>query len=90
VRVTCHTSWANKLQFEKISVAAVLEIEHLRTTDPDEYEYDAGKPVDTFWDLGYFDNVAICSPAPTFTALTAYPGTVVRRLYRQGVVSAIS
>jgi ATP-dependent Clp protease ATP-binding subunit ClpC len=23
-------------------------------------------------------------PAPTFTALTVYPGTVVRRLYRQG------
>jgi phage terminase large subunit len=21
--------------------------------------YDASKPVDTFWDLGYFDNVAI-------------------------------
>jgi phage terminase large subunit len=70
-----------------------LEIEHLRATDPDEYEhvyegmcrqavtgavyrnellaadkenricrvpYDASKPVDTFWDLGYFDNVAIC------------------------------
>ena len=69
-----------------------LEIEHLKATDPDEYEYvyegmcrqavagavyknellaahkegrichvpyDASKPVDTFWDLGYFDNVAI-------------------------------
>ena len=30
------------------------------------------------------------SPSPMFTALTAYPGTVVRRLYRQGAVFAIS
>jgi phage terminase large subunit len=69
-----------------------IEIEHLRTTDPDEFEhvyegmcrqsvqgavyrnellaadkerricrvpYDASKPVDTLWDLGYFDNVSI-------------------------------
>ena len=68
------------------------DIEHLKATDPDEYEhvyggmcrqsvagavyrnellaadkegriccvpYDASKPVDTFRDLGYFDNVAI-------------------------------
>ena len=67
-----------------------IEIEYLKATDPDEYEYvyegmcrqavagavyknellaadkegricrvpyAASKPVDTFWDLGYFDNV---------------------------------
>jgi phage terminase large subunit len=81
--------------------------------------YDASKPVDTFWDLGYFDNVAIWlaqsigfefrfidfiqgsqqslqyylrefNLAPTFTVLTAYPGTVVRPLYRPGGVFATS
>ena len=30
------------------------------------------------------------SPAAMFTALTAYPGTVVRRLYRQGGAFATS
>ena len=77
---------------EYLSDELKAEIEHLRKTDPDEYEhvyggmcrqavqgavyknellaadkegricrvpYDASKPVDTFWDLGYFDNVAI-------------------------------
>jgi len=77
---------------EYLSDELRAEIEHLRATDPDEYEhvyegmcrqavtgavyknellaadkegricrvpYDASKPVDTFWDLGYFDNVAI-------------------------------
>jgi hypothetical protein len=78
---------------------------------------DASKPADTFWDLGYSDNVSIWlaqsigfefrfidfiqgsqqafsitygsfSPAPTLTALTVYPGTVVRRLNRQAAASA--
>jgi phage terminase large subunit len=75
-----------------LSEELMVDIEHLKATDPDEYEYvyegmcrqavqgaiyrnellaadkenricrvpyDASKPVDTFWDLGYFDNVAI-------------------------------
>jgi len=32
----------------------------------------------------YSITYASFSPAPTFTALTVYPGTVVRRLYRPG------
>jgi phage terminase large subunit len=72
---------------EYLSEELMAEIEHLKATDPDEYEhvyegmcrqavtgavyknellaadkegricrvpYDASKPVDTFWDLGYF------------------------------------
>jgi hypothetical protein len=47
-------------------------------------------------DLTFFDIPASCglhasfSPAPTFTALTAFPGTVVRRLYRQAGAFATS
>jgi hypothetical protein len=146
------TGFAGSVAVARSRLRIDVEIEHLRATDPDEYEhvyegmcrqaltgaiyrnellaadkegricrvpYDASKPVDTFWDLGYFDNVAIWlaqsigfefrfidfiqgsqqslqyylrefSPAPMFTALTAYPGTVVRRLYRRGGVFATS
>ena len=84
-----NTSWCDN---PALSDELRAEIEHLKATDPDEYEhvyegmcrqavtgavyknellagdkegricrvpYDASKPVDTFWDLGYFDNVAI-------------------------------
>lgn len=87
--VVLKTSWRDN---PALSDELRAEIEHLRVTDPDEYEhvyegmcrqavqgavyrnellaadkenricrvpYDASKPVDTFWDLGYFDNVAI-------------------------------
>jgi phage terminase large subunit len=87
--VVVKTSWRDN---PDLSDELRVEIEHLRATDPDEYEhvyegmcrqavtgavyrnellaadnegricrvpYDASKPVDTFWDLGYFDKVAI-------------------------------
>ena len=87
--VVVKTSWRDN---PALSDELRVEIEHLKATDPDEYEhvyegmcrqavtgavyrnellaadkegrvcrvpYDASKPVDTFWDLGYFDNVAI-------------------------------
>jgi phage terminase large subunit len=87
--VVVKTSWRDN---PGLSDELRAEIEHLKATDPDEYEhvdegmcrqavtgavyrnellaadkegricrvpYDASKPVDTFWDLGYFDNVAI-------------------------------
>ena len=87
--VVVKTSWRDN---PDLSDELREDIEHLRATGPDEYEYvyegmcrqavtgavyknellaadkegricrvpyDASKPVDTFWDLGYFDNVAI-------------------------------
>ena len=39
------------------------------------YQYDASKPVDTFWDLEYFDNVGLSLSALSFGSSTLFRGS---------------